>query len=154
MQTASFIVVALALIPAAILMVVMLIRDKEQPEPMPWLAKGLLFGVLAALGSTLISVPLIMSGLVPANYGHWFEAILHSFGAAAIPEETAKLFFLWLLLRKNPYFDEHLDGIVYAACIGLGAVLQGLIPVTPETKACFLLSGGSVGLDQLDILKK
>lgn len=120
MQTASFIVLALALIPAAILMVVMLIRDKEQPEPLPWLAKGLLFGVLSALGSTLISVPLIVSGLVPANYGNWFEAILHSFGAAAIPEETAKLFFLWLLLRKNPYFDEHLDGIVYAACIGLG----------------------------------
>lgn len=41
-----------------------------------------------------------------------------------------------------------------AACIGLGAVLQGLITVTPETKVCFLLSGGSVGLDQLDILKK
>ena len=27
---------------------------------------------------------------------------------------------LWLLLRKNPFFDEHFDGIVYAVCIGLG----------------------------------
>lgn len=120
MQTASFIVLALALIPAAILLVVMLIRDKEQPEPTPWLVKGLLFGVFSALASMLISVPLIAIGLVPASYNNWFEALLHSFGAAAIPEETAKLFFLWLLLRKNPYFDEHLDGIVYAACVGLG----------------------------------
>jgi RsiW-degrading membrane proteinase PrsW (M82 family) len=24
------------------------------------------------------------------------------------------------LLRKNPYFDEHFDGIVYAVCVGLG----------------------------------
>jgi len=25
-----------------------------------------------------------------------------------------------LVLRKNPYFDEHFDGIVYAVCVGLG----------------------------------
>jgi RsiW-degrading membrane proteinase PrsW (M82 family) len=24
------------------------------------------------------------------------------------------------VLRKNPYFDEHFDGIVYAVCVGLG----------------------------------
>ncbi len=120
MQTISFVIIALALIPAAILMVMMLIRDKEEPEPMTWLLKGLYYGVVSAFASMLISVPLIASGLVPPNFSNLFEAILHSFGAAAIPEETAKLYFLWLLLRKNPYFDEHLDGIVYAACIGLG----------------------------------
>lgn len=27
---------------------------------------------------------------------------------------------LWLLLRKNPHFDEKFDGIVYAVCIGMG----------------------------------
>ena len=40
-------------------------------------------------------------------------------GLTFIPEEIAKLFMLWLLLRKNSYFDEHLDGIVYAVCISL-----------------------------------
>ena len=48
------------------------------------------------------------------------EAITDSFLFAAIPEELAKLFMLWLLQRKNPFFDEHFDGIVYAVCIGLG----------------------------------
>ena len=24
------------------------------------------------------------------------------------------------MLRRNPYFDEHFDGIVYAVCVGLG----------------------------------
>lgn len=41
-----------------------------------------------------------------------------------------------------------------SSCIGLGAVLQGKIPVTPEKRVCFILSGGSVGLDQLDRLKE
>jgi len=43
-----------------------------------------------------------------------------AFFVAALPEESFKLLVLWLLLRKNPYFDEHFDGIVYAVCVGLG----------------------------------
>ena len=39
---------------------------------------------------------------------------------AALPEESFKLLALWLILRHNPYFDEHYDGIVYAVCVGLG----------------------------------
>ena len=39
-----------------------------------------------------------------------------------------------------------------SSCIGIGAVLQGRIPVTPEMNVCFVLSGGSVGLSQLDML--
>lgn len=41
-----------------------------------------------------------------------------------------------------------------SSCIGMGAVLQGLIPVSSETKVCFVLSGGNVGLEQLDQLKE
>lgn len=41
-----------------------------------------------------------------------------------------------------------------SSCIGLGAVLQGLLPVTKEMKLCFVLSGGNVGLEQLDLLKE
>ena len=40
-----------------------------------------------------------------------------------------------------------------AACIGMGAALQGLLPLEPETKVCFLLSGGNVGLEQLEMLR-
>ena len=43
-----------------------------------------------------------------------------AFFVAALPEESFKLLALWQVLRKNPYFDEHFDGIVYAVCVGLG----------------------------------
>ena len=49
-----------------------------------------------------------------------------------------------------------LEGKVLAepsSCIGIGAVLQGQIPVSPGRKVCFLLTGGSAGLDQLDALR-
>ena len=41
-----------------------------------------------------------------------------------------------------------------SSAIGLGAVLQGLLPMKKEDKVCFLISGGSVSLDQLDMLKE
>ena len=41
-----------------------------------------------------------------------------------------------------------------SSAIGIGAVLQGLVPVKKNDKVCFLISGGSVALEQLDILKE
>ncbi|MDO4512267.1 MAG: PrsW family intramembrane metalloprotease, partial [Bacteroidales bacterium] len=43
-----------------------------------------------------------------------------AFVGAAIPEETVKLLMLWLMLRKCDEYDEAIDGIVYAVCIGMG----------------------------------
>lgn len=57
-----------------------------------------------------------------------FYAIRLSFFGAAILEESAKLFMLWLLLRKNKYFGERVDGIVYAVCVSLGfAALENVM---------------------------
>lgn len=40
----------------------------------------------------------------------------------------------------------------FSSAIGIGAVLGGLVEVKPTDKVCFVLSGGSVDLPQLDIL--
>lgn len=35
----------------------------------------------------------------------------------------------------------------------IGAILEGLLKVSPEDKVCFVISGGNVGLDILENLK-
>lgn len=40
-----------------------------------------------------------------------------------------------------------------SSAIGIGAVLQGLIRFAPKDKVCFVISGGSVAFEQLEILK-
>ena len=40
-----------------------------------------------------------------------------------------------------------------SSAIGIGAVLQKLIPVRPDEKVCFLVSGGSVSLEQISQLE-
>ena len=58
---------------------------------------------------------------------------MQAFVIAALPEESFKLLALWLVLRKNPYFDEHFDGIVYAECVGLGfAAIENIFYVFRE----------------------
>ena len=58
---------------------------------------------------------------------------MQAFVVAALPEESFKLLALWLVLRKNPFFDEHFDGIVYAVCVELGfAAVENIFYVFSE----------------------
>ena len=84
------------------------------------LVKAFLYGVLSIFLSLCLSIPFGILGLYPNENITVFDAIRQSFIAAAIPEESAKLFMLWLLLRKNSFFDEKIDGIVYASFVSLG----------------------------------
>lgn len=41
-----------------------------------------------------------------------------------------------------------------SSCIGIGAILEGKLKVTPEEKVCLIISGGNLGFDQLSILEE
>ena len=121
-MTISLVILA-ALAPVAWLLWTIYRKDSVQPEPTKWLVKAIVFGIGSVFLSLAISMPTSMVlGMNIDNqvYGSIAEAVGDAFFLAAIPEEVAKLFMLWLLLRKNPFFDEHFDGIVYAVCVGLG----------------------------------
>lgn len=109
-----------ALLPIAILTYYIYNKDKKSPEPTGQLVKAFLFGILSIPLSLCISIPLGIVGIYPAEATGVWGSISTAFFGAAIPEEIAKFFMLWLLLRKNCYFDEKMDGIVYAVCVSLG----------------------------------
>lgn len=109
-----------ALLPVAILLIAIYLKDEASPEPAGQLVKAFVFGVISAGLAIVLSTLLEMAGL----YSQWdpynANRVRMAFFGAAIPEETAKLFMLWLLLRKNKFFDENMDGIVYAVFVSLG----------------------------------
>ena len=114
---------ALAVLPALILLFYTFMQDKMQREPFKMIVKGFLFGILSVFVSFVISIPLQRLGLFgddPYSLQTFGEAVRMAFLSAAVPEETAKLLCLWLFLRKNRFFDERMDGIVYAVCVGMG----------------------------------
>lgn len=114
------IVFALAVLPALILVYYVYTQDKLQREPTKNLVKAFFYGGGSVLASLLISVPFMKMGLFPQEIHTSMDAFRTAFFGAAIPEETAKLVLLWLFLRKCKDFDERMDGIVYAVCVGMG----------------------------------
>jgi len=108
------------ILPAALLLIYIFRKD-PQPEPKSRLVKAILWGALICLPAALIelaiSAVLFGGGLEPTSM---VGATIEAFAVAALPEESLKLLVLWLVLRKNPYFDEHFDGIIYAVCVSLG----------------------------------
>ena len=113
-------VIALAILPALILIYYTYQQDKLQREPVGNLVKAFFYGGLSVFVSLLISVPLMQMGFFSAQIHTLKDAAATAFFGAAIPEESAKLFLLWLFLRKCRDFDERMDGIVYAVCVGMG----------------------------------
>ena len=124
----TFIILLTALLPIAILVYYINHKDRKSPEPTGHLVKAFLWGILSVPLSLCISIPLGIIGLYPVEATSILGSISTAFFGAAIPEESAKFFMLWLLLRKNRYFDEKMDGIVYAVCVSLGfAALENIM---------------------------
>jgi len=115
----SLILFIAAVLPAALLFLYIYGKDRI-PEPTPWLWRSVLCGILIAVPVSFTEMfisDLFFGENTPTTlFGTTTEAFL----VAALPEESFKLLVLWLLLRNNPYFDEHFDGIVYSVCVGLG----------------------------------
>lgn len=123
--------ILLALIPALVLIFYVVWRDRLHPEPRGQLVKAFFMGFLtiplALLFASLIGQIFM---LLPPIEGVG-ALLVTSLMQAAIPEESAKLLILWLFLRRCRHFDEHMDGIVYAVCVGMGfATVENILYVT------------------------
>ncbi len=127
------ILLSAALLPAILLWLYIWKKDTHK-EPTYLLLKAVLLGV-----AIIIPVAILESGIEAMIFGvegkptSLLGTTTMAFVVAALPEETFKLLALWMVLRKNPYFDEHFDGIVYAVCVGLGfAAFENIMYVFGE----------------------
>lgn len=124
----TFIILLTALLPIVILVYYIYHKDKNKPEPTGQLVKAFCLGVLSAPLSFSISIPLRLIGAYSAETTSILGSVSAAFFGAAIPEEISKFFILWLVLRNNKYFDEKMDGIVYAVCVSLGfAAIENIL---------------------------
>lgn len=116
-----------AVLPALLLILYICWYDRKNPEPLSLIFKGFLCGLLS-MGALYILWDLFPTYFLWANDGVSVLAkIKHAFCSAAFAEESVKLLMLWVLVSKNPYFDEKFDGMLYAVCVGMGfATLENI----------------------------
>lgn len=124
----------IAAILPAILLWIYIWKQDPQLEPTSWLVKAVIWGI-----GICIPVAILEMGIEVVLFGSEDQpssligTTIQAFVVAALPEETFKLVALWIVLHKNPYFDEHFDGIVYAVCVGLGfAAIENVFYVFSE----------------------
>lgn len=135
-----WIILAAAIAPALLLLYYVYSKDFN-PEPKRLVFKGFAYGALAVFASTIISGPFQFMGLLPMDPQSFSEAARLSFLGAGVPEESAKLLMLWLLLRNCREFDERYDGLVYAAAVGLGfACIENIMYVLSSGAGWFQVS--------------
>lgn len=128
--------ILIAFLHALTLILFIYFIDRRRPEPMPILARAFGLGILSVIPSILFELILepVLSG-TPA---------LSALNPALV-EEACKGAALWLILKDNKYFDEHIDAIVYAVCVGVGFAFAENIEyfiMYPESMAMRMLTPG------------
>lgn len=109
-----------AILPGVLLLAFILWTDRKNSEPWKLIVKGVVCGFIS------LGILRLFWRYLP-DYFTWagvqdtiLEKIRCAFLYAAIPEETAKLIMLWVVVSRNTFYNEPRDGIVYAVCVGLG----------------------------------
>lgn len=136
---AAVIASVVAFTPAVIYLLPMMWLDRYDPEPFWLLALAFAWGALVSVIVSFIlnTAVAIGAGAVDPNLGNFAGAVI----SAPIVEEGSKgLGLVLLLIFFRRYFDDILDGIVFAGVIALGfatvenvlyygrALLQGGLP--------------------------
>ena len=139
-----------ATIPVPIYLVLVLWIDRYEAEPAWMLATAFFWGALVAVFFAFLintasdAVVQLMTNSVQA--GHTFGAVI----SAPIVEESAKALIIFIFFfAKKDEFDGVIDGIVYAAMVGLGFAMTENIQYYGKA----VMQGGGGALTFLLILR-
>ncbi|MGB9726564.1 MAG: PrsW family intramembrane metalloprotease [Minisyncoccia bacterium] len=133
-------------LPVGLWLIFFLWQDIKKPEPKKWIL------ILFLLGMAITPLVYFLEGgylkIIGASNKENLSIIQTVFvylGVAVI-EELAKFLTTTLILKKNKYFDEAIDAMIYLIVLALGfSVVENILVVYQEIKANgYLLSALSV----------
>jgi RsiW-degrading membrane proteinase PrsW (M82 family) len=117
----------LALAPALLIMMYVYFRDKYEKEPIGLVLKGFLLGAIIIFPVGFIENSIKDFALA---FDKLPKAAYDGFIVAAATEEVFKFLMVFILIWRNPNFNEKFDGIVYAVSVSLGfATIENLFYV-------------------------
>jgi RsiW-degrading membrane proteinase PrsW (M82 family) len=115
----------LALLPVPLLIAVVLLLDRLEPEPRGNLVLCFAWGAgVAALLAAIINTAGLLFITQPDLGTTNGEYVSATFGAPVVEETLKGAILFWLLWRRRQEFDGPTDGIMYAAMVGLGFAMM------------------------------
>ena len=116
------------ILPIALWLIFFLWQDIKKPEPLRWI--GILFLLGMAITPFVWFIENYFINLLQIDINTTLPLLISAFiylGVAGI-EELAKFFSAALFLKKNKYFDEAIDAMIYLIVIALGfAVVENIL---------------------------
>ena len=97
------------------------LREDVHPEPRTLIAKVYIWGGISALAA--LAIEYLTQGAVNSaviTLPRIFSSNITPFIAFAAVEEVVKFAFVFMIVRKNPFFDEPVDAMIYATTGALG----------------------------------
>jgi len=117
-----------SILPIALWLVFFLWQDIKKPEPLKWICILFLLGM--AITPFVWFIENYFINLLQIDVNATLPLLISAFiylGVAGI-EELAKFFSATLFLKKNRYFDEAIDAMIYLIVIALGfAVVENIL---------------------------
>jgi RsiW-degrading membrane proteinase PrsW (M82 family) len=111
----------LALLPVPLLIALVLLLDRLEPEPRANLVFCFAWGAgIAALLAGIINTAGLLYITQPDLGKTTGEYVSATFGAPVVEETLKGMVLAWLLWRRRQELDGPTDGIIYAAMVGLG----------------------------------
>lgn len=121
---------AVAVVPAIVLIVYIVIRDKYEREPIKKILLTFFVGMLSVPLDLFLIFIFQLDELPLLFNNEILQQIGSAFFSAAIPEEISKFVVLFLLVWWSKDFNERMDGIVYAVCVSMGfATVENILYV-------------------------
>ncbi len=121
----ALIALPLALLPVPLLIALVLLLDRLEPEPRGNLVLCFAWGAgVAALLAAIINTAGLLFITQPELGQGRGELISATFGAPLVEESLKGAVLFWLLWRRRQEFDGPTDGIMYAAMVGLGFAMM------------------------------
>ncbi|GAB2692579.1 glutamic-type intramembrane protease PrsW [Paenibacillus thermoaerophilus] len=113
-------VVTAAAAPGLALLSYVYLKDRHATEPIRLVARLFIMGMLIVFPTMVLQRAVVLG----TGASSWWYA----FFVSALMEEFLKWFVLYFAIFKHEEFDEHYDGIVYAAAVSLGfATLENIL---------------------------
>lgn len=116
------------ILPIALWLIFFLWQDIKKPEPLRWI--GILFLLGMAITPFVWLLENYFINLLQIDINAVLPFLISAFIYLVIAgiEELAKFFSAALLLRKNKYFDEAIDAMIYLIVLGLGfGVIENIL---------------------------
>jgi RsiW-degrading membrane proteinase PrsW (M82 family) len=112
-------IIILSLLPCLFWLAFFYVQDWYDREPISLVLITFLLGIFSTIPALIFNTMGILLVALFLGQNNFLSNFVQFFGIVGPVEESAKLLAVLIFAYKQPEFDEPVDGVIYAATVGI-----------------------------------